>query len=196
MTTFTIPIRGTPARGPTGTSGPAGRPTCPTAPIACPTCRTPRRSPRTITAGRAGCAFRGPTVPSYVWPPADDTEWSDVYFPNNAYGASNSIHQVNDDETPYLQKAVAGHSAGQSVTLTVFGHTPFLGRGPYSCEVYDYSGCWVTITLPDAAAKARLEAAVPPYAVLRASRIRVRLTAPGPYGITAAYPAPAVGPRR
>ena len=139
--------------------------------------------------------FRGPTVPSYVWPPAKDTAWGDVYFPNNTYGTSHSIHQVHDDETPYLQNAVAGHSAGQSVTLTVFGHTPFLGNVPYSCEVYDYSGCWARIVLPDAAAKTRLDAAVPPYAVLRASRIRVRLTAPGPYGIEATYPAPVVGPR-
>ena len=134
--------------------------------------------------------FRGPTVPSYVWPPAKDTKWDDVYLPNNVYSPSNTIHQVNDDETPYLQNAVAGKSAGQSVLLTVFGHTPFLGGGPFSCEVYDYSGCWARISLPDAAAKARFDAAVPPYAVLRASRIRVRLTAAGPYGITATYPAP------
>ncbi len=61
--------------------------------------------------------FRGPTVAAYLWPPASDTQWSDVYFPNNVYGASHSIHQVNDDETPYINRAMAGKLPGRSSQL-------------------------------------------------------------------------------
>src|SRR5579863_7446722 len=90
-------------------------------------------------------AFRGRPVRSYVWPAASDMNWSHVYFPNNKYSPSSSIHQVNDDETPYIQDAVAHAKAGKTVTLTVFGHTPILGNGPYTCEVYDYSGRWILL---------------------------------------------------
>jgi hypothetical protein len=140
--------------------------------------------------------FRGQTVASYTWPTAKDTDWKDIYFPNNVYGATDSIHQVNDDETPYIQNAVTGKHAGQSVTFTVFGHTPFEGNGPFTCEVYDYSGCWARLNLPNAAAKSRLDAAVPPYAVLTPSTIRVKLTSAGPYGIAAIYPTSSSGRRK
>lgn len=134
--------------------------------------------------------FRGSTVPAYLWPPANDTHWSDVYFPNNTYGTSNSIHQVNDDETPYINRAVAGKSVGASVQITVFGHTRFLGSGPYICEVYDYSGRYLQLTMNSPAAKAALDAAVPGYAVLKPSRLTVTLTcnpAMSPYHLTAVF---------
>ena len=138
-------------------------------------------------------ALRGPTIPSYLWPASSDTRWSDILFPNNTYGAKNSIRQVNDDETPYIHRATAGKSSGEVVRLTVFGHTPFLGRGPYTCEVYDYSGRYLQLTLQSTAARNALDAAVPGHAVLRPSTLSVTLTcdpARSPYHLTATYGVP------
>ena len=137
--------------------------------------------------------LRGPTVPSYLWPASSDNHWSDIFFPNNAYGTRNSIHQVHDDEAPYINRAIAGKSRGSVVRLTVFGHTSFLGSGPYTCEVYDYSGRYVQLTMRGTAAREALDAAVPGYAVLRPSTIAVTLTSNpllSPYHLTAAYGVP------
>lgn len=134
-------------------------------------------------------AFRGPTVQTDTWPPANDTRWSDVYFPNNTYGPADTIHQVNDDETPYINRAVAGKPVGAIVRLMVFGHTAFEGHGPFTCDVYDYSGRYLSLTLTTAAARRALDAAVPGYAVLRPWVIRVRLTSVDQYHLAGVYSA-------
>jgi hypothetical protein len=132
--------------------------------------------------------LRGPLVPVYFWPSASFSP-QQCQFPNNDYSTTESIHQVNDDETPYIERAVAGKKPGKKVTLIVFGHTAFTGTGPYECDVYDYSGRYVTLELADDAAKAALDAHVPGWAVLKDYKITVRLLSGGEYGLTAAYPA-------
>jgi hypothetical protein len=136
----------------------------------------------------AAPTLRGPLVPVYFWPPASFTP-QQCEFPNNNYATTGSIHQVNDDETPYIERAVAGKRAGQKVILTVFGHCAFTGSGPYACDVYDYSGRYLTLELRDSAARNALDAAVPGYAVLKPYKITVRLLSAGEYGLTAVYPA-------
>lgn len=134
--------------------------------------------------------LRGPAAATYLWPLAQDTNWKDIFFPNNAFGASGSIHQVNDDETPYINRALAAKRAGSVVQLTVFGHTRFQGAGPFTCEVYDYSGRYLELKLSSKAARNALDAAVPGYAVLQPSHLRVTLTCDPsrtPYHLTAAY---------
>jgi hypothetical protein len=132
-------------------------------------------------------AFRGTLVPTAIWPPSSDTEWSHVFYPSNTYAAGSGIRQVNDDETPYIQNAVTHAGAGQKVTIRVFGHTPFQGNGPYTCEVYDYSGRWMQLSLPSRADCNALDAVVPPYAVLTPASIAVTLRSVDPYNLTATY---------
>jgi hypothetical protein len=131
--------------------------------------------------------FRGKTVPTYIWPLPTDSKWSDVYCPNNVYGQSNSIHEVDDDETPYIENAITGKQVGSRVKLKVFGHTAFTGSGPYTCDVYDYSGRFMTITMKSAAAERALDTAVPGYAVLNPSVIAVTITSTEQYNLTANY---------
>jgi len=148
-------------------------------------------SPLLIEAnGKTSAAppLRGPLVPVYFYPPASFTA-QQCEFPNSVYSTTDSIHQVNDDETPYIERAVAGKKAGQKVTLTVFGHTAFTGTGPFTCDVYDYSGRYLTLNLPDVSAENALDAAVPGYAVLKPYTITVKLSTAGEYGLTAAFPA-------
>lgn len=133
--------------------------------------------------------FRGKPVASYIWPAGNDTDWHDIYYPSNRYSPTASVHQVDDDERPYIQQAVAGRKPGDTVRVTVFGHTHFEGSGPYTCEVYDYSGCWAKLTIKSKADRDSLDAKVPGYAVLDPSVLRVTLTSAGPYGITAIYSA-------
>nr|HET6383942.1 hypothetical protein [Armatimonadota bacterium] len=132
-------------------------------------------------------AFRGSAVASFDWPTGGDTDWTHIFHPNNRFGARQTIHQVKDDETPYIEEAIAGRRPGQTVKLRVFGHTPVRGKGPYTCEVFDYSGRWVRLTLKNAATAAALEARVPGYAVLNSSSITVRLTSTDPYDLAASY---------
>lgn len=134
-------------------------------------------------------AFRGRLVHSYIWPAANDTDWSHIYFPNNKLSASGSIHQVDDDETPYIQTAVTHAKPGRTIKLTVFGHTPILGDGPYTSEVYDYSGRWILLELPTKADVASLESQVPGYAVLNPSHITATLTSTDQYALRATYKA-------
>lgn len=131
--------------------------------------------------------FRGRIVHSYVWPAADDTNWAHIYFPNNRYAPSGTIHQVNDDETPYIETAIERAKPGKKVTLTVFGHTKIQGSGPYTCEVYDYSGRWILLDLPSKSAANSLDSKVPGYAVLNSSHITVTFTSTDPYSLRATY---------
>jgi len=138
-------------------------------------------------SAQGSVTFRGTLVPTYDFPAATDTEWSHICFPNNKYAAKDSIRQVNDDETPYIQKAVTGQKLGRTVALTVFGHTVFKGNGPYTCEVYDYSGRWIRLDLNRKSDMSALDAVVPGYAVLRPSHIKVTLTSLDQYALKATY---------
>jgi hypothetical protein len=131
--------------------------------------------------------FRGTLVPTVVWPPDGDTNWSEIYYPGNIYSPHGGIRQVDDDETPYIQNAVSHAAVGSKVVLKVFGHTPFQGAGPYTCEVYDYSGCWIQLTMKRKADRDALDARVPPYAVLTPTSLSVTLTSGGPYNLAAMY---------
>lgn len=140
-------------------------------------------------------AFLG-TYPSvYIWPAASDTSWTDDYFPNNTFGLSNSIHQINDTNgaiSDTIDAAISGKGVNSVVTIPVSAHTPITGSGPYSCEVYDLNGRWVTLSIPTANL-AGFESAVPPYVTCGASNatvtynIQVTLNSIPPYGVTATY---------
>jgi hypothetical protein len=137
-------------------------------------------------------SFRGKVANAYIFPPNGDHNWNDIYCPNNVYGATNSVHQVNDDETPYIGKAISGKSSGSQVKLIVFGHTAFTGDGPFICDVYDFSGRYVTLTLRTKEDELMLDKAVPGFAVLTPSHLTVKLTVDpiqSPYDLEAIYPA-------
>ncbi len=129
----------------------------------------------------ADLPFRGRLVQAYDWPDKADASWSDVYHPNNNYAPQASIHQVNEDETPYIENVLLHGHPGQRATVTVFGHTPFMGSAPFTCEVYDYSGRWLTLKMASKSARDALERLVPPYAVLNGSRIAVTLVSVDQY---------------
>jgi hypothetical protein len=138
--------------------------------------------------------FRGVTVNTYDFPTDDDVTWSDIYCPNNTYAAANTVHQVNDDETPYIQSAFTGKTIGSNVRLTVFGHTTFVGNGPFTADVYDYSGRFLTLTLNSRSDEKSLDSLVPGFAVLAPSTIVVTLTSDpraNPYQLAATYRAAA-----
>lgn len=141
-------------------------------------------------------ALRGRTVRSYTWPGANDTDWSDIYFPNNRYSQSSSVHQVDDDETPYIQNALDRAKPGKTIPLTVFGHTRILGNGPFTCEVYDYSGRWLLLDLPRKSDAESLDARVPGYAVLTPSHVEITFTSTDPYSARATYTVPPSGGSR
>lgn len=139
-------------------------------------------------------SFRGVPPAVCIWPDGKDTKWSDVYKPNNKFGLSNSIHQIDDTDGAVentIDSALAGHKAGDTVTIPVAAHTPLSGT---TCEVYDLNGRWVTLTVA-AADQAAFLAAVPPYVTCKAGnatvayKIKVLLNSKQPYTISATYEA-------
>jgi hypothetical protein len=128
----------------------------------------------------------------YVWPASNDTSWTDDYFPNNTFGLSNSIHQIDDSDGAVdntIDSVIDGQPSGSVVTIPVCAHTPMAGN---TCQVYDLNGRWVTLTVPTADQAAFL-AAVPPYVTCATGnatvtyKIRVVLEIVSPYNITADY---------
>jgi hypothetical protein len=127
-----------------------------------------------------------------IWPASGDTSWTDIYFPNNAFGTSGSIHQINDangSTTNTIDAALSGKTINQVITIPVSAHTPIVSG---VCQVYDLNGRWVTLTVPSANQTAFL-AAVPSYVTCTTSNatqtysIQVTLNSLPPYNVTATY---------
>jgi hypothetical protein len=131
--------------------------------------------------------FRGELVPTYDFPSGDDSDWSHVCFPSNKYAASDTARQVNDDETPYIERAFANKKSGQTVSATIFGHTQVTGNGPYQCEVYDYSGRWLKLLIKTEADLDSFESKVPGYAVLTPNTIKLSILSTDQYDLTGMY---------
>ena len=143
----------------------------------------------------ARVAFRGTPPGVYVWPAGNDKNWSDAYLPNNKFSLADSIHQIDDTDGAIentIDAALAGHAAGDIVTIPVSAHTPIAGA---ACEVYDLNGRWVALTVRRVDQAAFL-AAVPSYVTCAPRNrtvtypIRVRLTSTDQYGIAATYMQP------
>jgi hypothetical protein len=136
--------------------------------------------------------FRSSVVASYYWPLASDTNWSDVYFPNNKFGLSDSIHQVDDTDGAVdntIDAALAGHKVGTVLTIPVSAHTTITaGVG----EVYDLNGRWVKLTVLPADLN-ELKNAVPKYVTCTTGNatqtynIKVTLDSIPPYNVSATY---------
>jgi hypothetical protein len=140
----------------------------------------------------AAIQFRGSPVASYIFPASKDSKWSHVFQPNNVFGLTNSIHQIDDTDGAVkntIDQSIAGHASGDVVFVPVSGHTPIVDN---TCEVYDLNGRWVTLTVSPTDQGAFLDA-VPPYVTCTTGNktvtypIRLVLGSVDQYDITAAY---------
>jgi hypothetical protein len=140
----------------------------------------------------ADVPFRSAPVASYVWPAGSDSNWGDVFYPNNKFALSGSIHQVDDTDGAVdntIDAAIAGHQPGDIVFIPVSAHTPISDS---TCEVYDLNGRWVKLTVK-VPYQAAFLAAVPPYVTCvpgnktTTYKIRVTLGSMDQYGLTATY---------
>lgn len=124
--------------------------------------------------------FRGPLIPVYEYPTQ-----ADALSPDPA-----KLHQVHSEAAERLtvDRALAHARVGQTVTIPVFGHTPFVRTGGHwECQVYDLQARYVRLELPDAASRKSVAARVTSYAIITPTYLRVRLTHRDAYHITAAF---------
>jgi hypothetical protein len=134
--------------------------------------------------------FWGTSPKTYVWPGAKDSAWTDIFYPNNNFGLSNSIHQIDDTDGAVINTidgAIAGRKTSETVSVSVSAHTPLVNG---TCEVYDLNGRWVALTVPNAL-KSHFLSTVPPYVTCAPGnktvtyRIRLNLTSTDPYNVCA-----------
>jgi len=82
----------------------------------------------------------------------------------------------------------AASRVGDSTTIPVFGRKKIVQRGrEWIVEVYDLDARYVRLILPSKAARDRVETAVLPYASIRPSHLRVKLTRLTPYDVEGVF---------
>jgi len=144
--------------------------------------------------------FLSAKITSTDLPGGTDFTWGDVYYPANTYSTS-GIHQINDSNgstSNTIDSVIDGHTSGSALTIPVVAHTPLTGSGPYTCEVYDLNGRWMTMTIP-AGDNTAFIAAVPPYVTCTSANatetynIPITLSSAPNYNVTATY-SPAMPP--
>jgi hypothetical protein len=136
--------------------------------------------------------FWGTPPATHIWPLGTDTNWKDIYAPNNTFSLKNSIHQIDDTDgavTNTIDGALVGHQAGDVTILPVSAHTPLVDG---TCEVYDLNGRWMPINVTPSD-QADFLKSVPPYVTCgRGNRtvtykIRVVLSSVDAYSPSATY---------
>jgi hypothetical protein len=127
-------------------------------------------------------AFRGPLIHTYNYP----TNEQEAANPDPA-----KMRQVPSDaaEQKYTidRTLDAQHAtAGQVISLPVYGHTPIMRAGNTAvCQVYDLACRYVSLTLPSTAAEQALADTVTPYAIIEPTYLTVKLSKVSPYDIEA-----------
>lgn len=126
-------------------------------------------------------AFRGPLIDVYTYPTKQDALDPDPKKLQEVPSAG--------AERLSIDRAIAkAGGLGHEAAIPVFGHTP-IGRvgSHFECQVYDLQARYVTLILPDSAAKTRLEHETTSYAIISPTYLQVKVTRDTPYDVAATF---------